>query len=146
MVDVDLDLDAMDGDRNGRLHFRRLNNPIAVLPGVIATGIKYTSAVLAGNAPRSAQTLIRLMIAQPPLDLEKQLMEEFSGVEPELKINMWFPASAGAFESNWRALAKVAPLRPLFLDCLHRNLVASGYWNADAVRAGAPSVDAISEA
>ncbi len=146
MVDADLDLDAMVVDRNGRLHFRRLNNPIAVLPGVIDTGIKYTSAVLAGNAPRSAQTLIRLMIAQPPLDLEKQLMEEFSGIEPELKINMWFPSSAGAFESNWRALAKVAPVRPLFLDCLHRNLLAAGYWNSDAVRAGAPALDAISEA
>jgi hypothetical protein len=93
-----------------------------------------------------AQTLIRLMKAQPPLDLEKRLMEEFSGVEPELKINMWFPASAGAFESNWRALARIAPSRPLFLDCLHRNLVAAGYWNADAIRAGAPALDAISEA
>jgi hypothetical protein len=34
----------------------------------------------------------------------------------------------------------------LFLDCLHRNLVAAGYWNSDAVRAGAPAFDAISEA
>ena len=146
MVDADLDLDAMIVDQDNRLHFRRLNNPIAVLPGVINTGIKYTSAVLAGNAPRSAQTLIRLMIAQPPLDFEKELMEEFSGIEPELKINMWFPPSAGAFESNWRALAKIAPSRPLFLDCLHRNLLAAGYWNADAVGAGAPALDAISEA
>ncbi|MFN0166941.1 MAG: hypothetical protein ACKV22_10970 [Bryobacteraceae bacterium] len=146
MVDADLHLDAMIVDRNNRLHVRRLNHPIAVLPGVINTAIKYTSAVLAGNAPRSAQTLIRLMMAQPPLDLEKRLMEEFSGVEPELKINMWFPASAGAFESNWRALARIVPSRPLFLDCLHRNLVAAGYWNADAIRAGAPALDAISEA
>ena len=146
MVDADLDLDAMIVDQNNRLHFRRLNNPIAILPGVINTGIKYASAVLAGNATRSAQTLIRLMIAQPPLDLEKLLMEEFSGIEPELKINRWFPSSAGAFESNWRALARIAPSRPLFLDCLHRNLLAAGYWNSDAVRAGAPAMDAISEA
>src|SRR5258705_12380933 len=34
----------------------------------------------------------------------------------------------------------------MFLDCLHRNLVAAGYWNSDAVRAGAPALDAISEA
>jgi hypothetical protein len=146
MVDADLDLDAMIVDRNNRLHFRRLNNPVAVLPGVINKGIEYISAVLAGNAPISAQKLIRLMISQPPLDLEKLLMEEFSGIEPELKINMWFPPSAGAFESNWRALAKIAPARPLFLDCLHRNLLAAGYWNSDAVRAGAPALDAISEA
>jgi hypothetical protein len=86
------------------------------------------------------------MISQPPLDFEKQLMDEFSGIEPELKINMWFPLSAGAFESNWRALATLAPARPLFLDCLHRNLLAAGYCNSDAVRAGAPARDAISEA
>jgi hypothetical protein len=146
MVDADLDLDAMIVDQNNCLHFRRLNNPIAVLPSLINTGIKYTSAVVSGNAMRSAQTLIRLMISQPPLDLEKKLMEEFSGVEPELKINRWFPASAGAFESNWRALAKIAPARPMFLDILHRNLLAAGYWNSDAVRAGGPAVDAISEA
>src|SRR6185369_1737930 len=121
-------------------------NPIAVLPGVINTGIKYISAVLAANAPLSAQMLIRLMISQPPLDLEKQLIEEFSGVEPELKINRWFPPSAGAFESNWRALTKIAPSRPMFLDCLHRNMLAVGYWNSDAVSAGAPALDAISEA
>jgi hypothetical protein len=133
-------------DRKDRLHFRRLSNPLAVLPGVINTGIKYASAVLAANGTLSAQTLIRLIIAQPPLDLEKQLIEEFSGVEPELKINMWFPASAGAFESNWRALAKTTLMRPLFLDCLHRNLIAAGYWNSDAVRAGAPARDAIADA
>jgi hypothetical protein len=146
MVDADLELDAMIVDRNNRLHFRRLNNPIAVLPGVINTGMEYISAVLAGNAPVSAQKLIRLMISQPPLDLEKQLMDEFSGIEPELKINMWFPSSAEAFESNWRALATMAPPRPMFLDYLHRNLLAAGYWNSDAVRAGAPTRDAISEA
>jgi hypothetical protein len=146
MVDAALDLDAMIVDRKDRLHFRRLSNPLAVLPGVINTGIKYASAVLAANGTLSAQTLIRLIIAQPPLDLEKQLIEEFSGVEPELKINMWFPASAGAFESNWRALAKTTLMRPLFLDCLHRNLIAAGYWNSDAVRAGAPARDAIADA
>ncbi len=146
MVDADLDLNAMIVDRDNHLHFRRLNNPVAVLPGVINTGIKYIAAVLAANAPRSAQTLIRLIVAQPPLDLEKRLMEEFSGVEPELKINMWFPASAGAFESNWRALTRILPSRPFFLDCLHRNLVAAGYWNSDAIRAGAPAKDAIAEA
>ncbi|HTM47039.1 MAG TPA: hypothetical protein VL285_00055 [Bryobacteraceae bacterium] len=146
MVDADLDLDAMIVGPNRRLYYRRLGDPVSVLPGVINTGIKYVSAVLAGNAHRSAQTLIRLIIAEPPLDLEKLLMEEFSGVEPELKINRWFPASAGAFESNWRALARLVPSRPLFLDCLHRNLLASGYWNSDAVRAGAPPKDGITEA
>jgi hypothetical protein len=145
MVDADLDPETMIVDQNNRLHFNRLHNPIAVPPSLVNNGIKYTSAVLAGDAFRSAQTLIRLMHSQPPLDLEQRLIDEFSGIEPELKINMWFPASAGAFESNWRALAKLAATRPLFLDCLHRNLVAVGYWNSDVVKAGAVQTDAISE-
>lgn len=146
MVDADLELEAMIVDADNRLHFRRLHNPVAVLPSVINQGIKYISGVLAGNAPIAAQAMIRMMISQPPLDLERELMEEFSAIEPELKINRWFPPAAGAFESNWRALAKLAPSRPMFLDFLHRNLVAAGYWNSDAVRAGAPAVDAIGEA
>jgi hypothetical protein len=146
MVDASLDLDSVIIDRNNRLHFRRLNNPIAVAPSLINHGIKYAAAVVAGDAARSAQTLLRLVIPHPSLDLETELVDEFSGVEPELKINMWFPPSAAAFESNWRALAKLAPSRPLFLDCFHRNLIAAGYWNSDSVRAGAPSVDAITEA
>jgi hypothetical protein len=59
---------------------------------------------------------------------------------------MWYPTSAAAFESNWRALAKIDLPRPLYLDCLNRNLVATGYWNSDTRRAGAPELDAISEA
>lgn len=146
MVEADLDLEQMVVDQNNRLHFVRLNNPMAVPPSLVNNGIRYASAVLAGNAPLSAQTLVRLMISHPPLELEQRLIDEFSGVDPELKINMWFPPSAGAFESNWRALAKMAPKRPLFLDSLNRNLVATGYWNGDAVRHGAPRVDAIQEA
>lgn len=146
MVDADPDPAAMVIDGNQRLHFRRLHSPIAVTPSVINNGIKYMSAVLAGNASVSAQMLIRMMYTRPPLDLEKMLMDEFSGVEPELKINMWFPPSAATFESNWRALARLEPARPLFLDSLQRNLVASGYWNAESVRSGAPANDAISEA
>jgi hypothetical protein len=146
MVEGDLSLDAMVVDPDNRLHFRRLGNPIAVLPGVINTGMEYVSAVLSGNASLSAQKLIRLIIAQPPLELDRLLMEEFSGIEPELKINMWYPPSAAVFESNWRALAKVDLPRPLYLDCLNRNLIATGYWNSDVTRAGAPERDAISEA
>jgi hypothetical protein len=145
LLDADLDLEAMVV-RNGRLHFCRLNNPVAVLPRAADTGLQYISSVLAGNEPRSAQTLLRLVISHPALQMERRLMEQFSAIEPELKIKMWFPPSAGAFESNWRSLAKIAPSRPLFLDCLHRNLLAAGYWNADAVEAGAPAKDAIAEA
>jgi hypothetical protein len=46
-------------------------------------------------------------------------MDEFSAIEPELKIRRWFPTSAGAFESNWRALAKIAPsVRCFSIACI----------------------------
>jgi hypothetical protein len=61
MVDGDLNLDAMITDQENSLHFRRLNNPIAVLRGVINRGIEYVSVVLSGNAP--VAKLIRLMIS-----------------------------------------------------------------------------------
>src|SRR6185312_4267072 len=35
---------------------------------------------------------------------------------------------------------------PLFLNCLHRNLIATGYWTADAVAAGGQPIDPIAEA
>lgn len=146
IVDADLDLDEMVVDLDHGLHFRRLGSAVAVLPDQVNAGIKYAAAVVSGNATLSAQKLIRLAISRSSPELEKQLLDEFSGVEPELKINTWFPSSAEGFENNWRALARVLRARPLFLDCLHRNLVAAGYWNSDAVRAGARTADAISEA
>ncbi|HVV44004.1 MAG TPA: hypothetical protein VHC72_02335, partial [Bryobacteraceae bacterium] len=142
-VDADPDLRAMIVDVNGRLHMRYLNNPVAVPAGRISDGIKYTTAVLAGNATLSAQRLIRMVRSRPPLDLESTLMDEFSAVEPELKIHRWFPPSAAAFESNWRALARLEPARPLFLDCFLRNLIAVGYWNSDVVGDASAPMDAI---
>jgi hypothetical protein len=146
IVVADLDLDAMFVGPNNRLHFRRLNSAISVLPNRVNTGIQYATAVVAGDAAVSAQKLIGLTLSRPSPDMERQLLDEFSGIEPELKVNLWFPPSVEAFENNWRALARIFPSRPLFLDCLHRNLIAAGYWNSDAVRAGAQRFDAISEA
>ncbi|HVW11463.1 MAG TPA: hypothetical protein VHC90_22915 [Bryobacteraceae bacterium] len=145
-VDADPDLRAMIVDSEGRLHMRYLNNPLAVPAGRISDGIKYTTAVLAGNATVSAQRLIRMVQSRPPLDLESTLMDEFSAVEPELKIHRWFPPSAASFESNWRALARLEPVRPLFLDCFLRNLIAVGYWNSDVAADSPAPVDAIAQA
>jgi|SRR5579871_1929080 len=146
IVDADLDLDALVVDSEHRLHYRRFNAALSVLPHQVNAGIEYAAAVVSGNASLSAQKLVRLTINRASPDHEKQLLDEFSGIEPELKINTWFPPSAEAFENNWRALARIFPARPLFLDALHRNLVAAGYFNSDSIRSGAPHSDAISEA
>ena len=54
-----------------------------------------------------------------------------SNLEPELKVNLQYPPSAAILEGNWRALARTGAPRPLFLDILHRNLIAVGYWNSE---------------
>jgi hypothetical protein len=94
------------------------------------------------------QTLLTLAVGQSTAGLESELLNLMSGIEPELKVRSWYPASAGAFESNWRALAKleVSRPRPLYVDCLHRNLIALGYWTGDAVTAGGKAADTIAEA
>ena len=47
-------------------------------------------------------------------------------------MNLQFPPSAAIFEGNWRALARTGAEKPLFLDIMHRNLIAVGYWNAES--------------
>ncbi len=76
------------------------------------------------------------------------MLDLISGVEPELKVRLWYPGSAAAFESNWRALAEreVTRRRPLYLDCLQRNLIAIGYWTGEAVGAGGIPADTIAQA
>jgi hypothetical protein len=108
--------------------------------------MKYVAAVLEGNASTAAQMLVNLALGKSTGSLESALLELMSAIEPELKVDLWFPGSAAAFESNWRALARLEIVRPLFLNCLHRNLIATGYWTAEAVSAGGAAIDTITEA
>jgi hypothetical protein len=77
--------------------------------------------------------LLRLAVGHCPLQLEIALLKQMAGIEPDLKMRLRFPNSAMVFEGNWRALKKVVPQPPLFLECLHRNLNALGYWCAESV-------------
>jgi hypothetical protein len=147
IVDAELQLDAMVmplGEK--RLTVRRFNRPLAVPLALVNSGMKYIAAVLEGNASRSAQTLINLAVGKSTAGLQSSLLELMSAIEPELKVGLAFPESAAAFESNWRALAKLEIERPLYLNCLHRNLIATGYWTSEAVSAGGNAVDTITEA
>jgi hypothetical protein len=149
IVDADLQPDAIVMPTGGqRLVVRRINRPLAVPPPAVNLGMKYIAAVLEGNASMIVQTLLTLAVGQSTANLEADLLNLMSGIEPELKVHSWYPGSASAFESNWRALAKleVSRARPLFVDCLHRNLIAIGYWAADAVSAGGKATDPITEA
>ncbi|HEX4275395.1 MAG TPA: hypothetical protein VHZ74_08585 [Bryobacteraceae bacterium] len=149
MVDADLDADALVLPTGGmRLAVRRFNRPLSVPPPSVNVGMKYVAAVLEGNASVTVQTLLTLAAGESTAALDARLLNLMSGIEPELKIRLWYPGSAAAFESNWRALEKLglSRARPLYLDCLHRNLIAIGYWTADAISAGGAAHDTITAA
>lgn len=149
IIDADLQLDAIVLPTGGdRLAIRRIDRPLSVPPPAVNLGMKYIAAVQEGNASMTVQTLMALAVGQSNASLESDLMNLMSGIEPELKVHAWYPGSAAAFESNWRALdkLKVSRPRPLYLDCLQRNLIAVGYWTSDAVAAGGKPVDTIAEA
>jgi hypothetical protein len=149
MVDADLQTDSMVLQTGGnRLAVRRIDRPLSVPPPAVNLGMKYIAAVLEGNASLTVQTLLTLAVGRSMADLESDLLNLISGIEPELKVRRWFPGSAASFESNWRALARlqVTRPRPLYLDCLQRNLLAIGYWTSDAVGNGGPNLDPLPEA
>jgi len=147
IIDAELDWDSMVIPRDGeRLAVRRLNRPLAVPPASVTAGMKYVASVLEGNAAMTVQMLLNLALGKSTGGLDSALLGLMSAIEPELKVGLWFPASASAFESNWRALARLEVKRPLHLSCLHRNLIATGYWTAEAVAAGGTATDTIAEA
>ena len=143
VVDGDLDLGSIIRSSDGRLSVRRWNRMIAMPPTLISSALKYLSGVMSGNYPLAVRMLLRLALGRYPDHLESALMKELSSAEPELKGRLRVPRSATVFESNWRSLANVVPHRPLYLDCLHRNLSAVGYWAAEGVPG---SEDCIAEA
>jgi hypothetical protein len=146
VVDADLDFFTMVFGSGGRLTFRRIGHPVAVPPAMVNGGMKYLAAVMTGNDSLAAEQLAFLAAGAFRNETARDLVDAFSGVEPELKIRLWFPPSATTMENNWRALENLNIPRLLFLDCMQRNLSALGYWNADAVLQGAARFDAIAEA
>lgn len=131
-IDGDFDPDAMVITPGGRLAVRSVPRMVAIAPSLAGAALKYASAVLSQNAPAAAHLLVKLATGRTDLNLETKLLNELSNLEPELKVNLQFPASAAVFESNWRALSRAIKDRPLYLNLMHRNLLAVGYWNAES--------------
>ncbi len=133
-VDGDLDLESMVRTPEGRLAVRNIDRFVPIPAALASSCHKYVSAVLSSDAPGAAHLLVKLSHGRTALHFETKLLDELSNLEPELKVNVQFPASAGVFESNWRAIQRSGLPKPLFLDVLHRNLVAVGYWNSELAR------------
>jgi hypothetical protein len=145
-VDGDFDPESMVVTQAGKLVLRRANRLVAIPPFQTRHALKYVSGVLASNGAAAAHMLVKMASSRQGLSLENRLRDELSNLEPELKINLQFPPSAAIFEDNWRALTRIGAEKPLFLDILHRNLVAAGYWNAETAPAALPMRDFLAEA
>ena len=146
IVETDIDLDSFGVREDGTLILRRLSRVASVPPININIGMKYIAAVLAGDSTITVQTLYPLAAGHSSATLEAGLLNALSAVEPELKVKLRYPRSAAAFESNWRAIARIHPAVPAWLNGLHRSLIAVGYWNAEAIAAGATITDALEDA
>ncbi len=140
-IDGDFDPESIVLTSGGKLAVRRAERLIAVPPTLAAACLKYVSAVLAANAPSAAHLLVKLASGRTDLSLEGRLLDELSNLEPELKVNLRFPLTASVLEGNWRALANSGIERPLFLNAMHRNLIATGYWNAETASGNGPPDD-----
>src|SRR5262249_55747942 len=144
-VDGDFDPDSMALTPSGHLAVRRINRMVAIPPSLAPAGLKYMSSVLASNAPAAAHMLAKLS-GGAVTNLETRLLDELSNLEPELKGDWQSPVGGGTWEGNGRALAGAGAQNPLFLDTMHRTLIAVGYWNAEPPAPPAPASDFIADA
>lgn len=145
VVDADWDLSAIVLTQEGKLALRRANRLVSIPAAMARTTLKYVTAVLAGNSQYANRQLVRMVSGNPSPHMEARLFDELSNLEPELKINLRFPPSVGAFESNWRAMSRIVRERPMYLDAMHRNLLSVGYHDAEAAPRGV-TPDAVMEA
>lgn len=139
VVDADLDLSHLVRKSDGRVAVRRVSRLTAIPPQAAVPSTRYISAVLSSDTRAAASLLAK--IASDEIDLEPSLTEKLSNLEPELKVN--FRLTTTLFENNWRALASIHAARPLYLDFMHRNLLALSRWSADIHTA---SRDVVTEA
>ena len=99
--------------------------------------LQYTASSVAGETARAIRMLSRIMKGQS----ERLLWQEFSGLQPMLKIGAMTPESVIALENYWRAAAGTGIRAPLFLQLFHRLVTIFGHYNGDVV----PSMDLVSE-
>lgn len=132
MIDADLDLEDIVLTGSGRLALRRWNRFVPVPLGLRPAVLRYVCGVMSGESSRAARMLVRLALSHHSDAAAEGIRKSMASFEPELKGELRFPISATMFESYWRAASNISRGLPLYLDCLHRNLHAVGYYCAEA--------------
>ncbi len=141
LVDADLDPGQVVV-AGGRLTVRRANRLVAIPAPRARSALRYVSALLSGNSPMAARALLKLAWGRVEPERESRLLAELSTLAPELKGDRRFATAGTMVECNSRALAVVNGGVPLFLESMHRNLLAAAYWNAEC----SPQHDSVTEA
>lgn len=103
--------------------------------------LQYMAATVAGQSPRALHMLSHMSGGQNSYAGEQRLMEELSGLQPELKVNVVTPESVASLENHWRALANSQMKPPLFLELFHRQWTLVGQFNGEV----APDADLVAE-
>jgi hypothetical protein len=103
--------------------------------------LQYMAATVAGQSPRALRMLSHMSSGHDSYAGEQRLMQELSGLQPELKINIVTPKSVASLENYWRALANSQMKPPLFLELFHRQWTLVGQYNGDVE----PDADLVAE-
>jgi len=123
-VEGELDWNALVLTGAGRLAWRKISRPIPVTLGRERALLRYIASTLNDNSADAAHWLLELAGHSGTQRLKRRLRAAISGVQPELHARQEQSAAIAALEGNWRALAAIGVERPLFIDYLHRNLIA----------------------
>jgi hypothetical protein len=119
----------------GQILIRRITRPVPVPIGRSQAVLRYIAASLSENTPDAAHWLLQLAGRDSSPQLVSQLLGAIAAIQPQLVRRQPVPLSATAFEGGWRALPALNIEPPLFLNYLHRNLIAAGNWHAqDSLR------------
>ena len=106
LVDTELLLDNFLVLPEGRLGFSTLPAWVSVPVEWHQELLQYVASSAAGNTPRALQMLCRMSSSPDAYVGERQLLDQLSSLQPELKINTVTPESVTVLENHWRALAR----------------------------------------
>jgi hypothetical protein len=130
-----LDMRAMALSTEGRIVIRRITRPLVVPIGRTQAVLRYLAAILSENTPEAAHWILQLAGRDSAPQQVSQLLGAVAAMQPNLVRRTPLPPSAAALEGSWRALCSLQIEPPLFLNFLHRNLIAAGSWHVqDSLR------------
>jgi hypothetical protein len=125
-VDGELDMEAIAVSPAGRIVFRRISRPVALPVGRTNAVLRYIADTLSENSAGAAQWLLELAGRPCSRKSAKELLAAMAVVQPQLIRRENRSTAVRAFEGNWRALHSTGPDVPLYLNFLHRNIIAAG--------------------